>query len=951
MLYSLLQHLSYNYKQSNLYTSIRTVFFNASIGSMILISNHSQAETSTLGKNEQLFLSQETNNVISGCNEQEILSQNIAKQKQIELTNKLINSAYQYKHVHDISNSKIEPTNEKQPERLTDWFKNFPVHKDPKYTKNSRCIGKWINPSIDRVSGTNPSLSNITNGEIYAVADYGYYDQNIAELMGNVIVKQGNQLINADQIKLDIKNETAQAQGKVLFTDATSTNSQSIIDKNNHLSNDKLNNSAIRERNSGQLETVNPFNAGIVGVADNIKYSTQDKTAEANHVAFASVPMQAHGYAEKLKKLTPSEYKLQNVTFSTCPPNTANQQWQLEASNIDLNSKIGRGETYNTILRIKNVPVLYLPYFNFPIDDRRVSGFLHPNIRLNTEEDSNGLEVSLPYYLNLAPNLDATITPRIYTYKNPMISGEFRYLTDGYGKGKVSGSFLAKDRKYHDKNRSSLLYEHEWQSESIPHLTANAQFNYVSDSEYIHDFDYLGVVDNELNLPRRIQVEYFDDKISANFKVESYQSLAATDINGNPVKDKDRPYDRLPQFNVKYSLPQISKFDPLLSNSVLNNIEVTGEHDFAYFKKNIRDKSAMEKSGFRMYNSIHASYPFNRPWGYIEPSINLQHLLSIYDEDARIANGIKKEENTQSVFVPQFNIDTQAHFIKNGSPFKLFTDKDTGHQILSPRLKYSYAPYRSQNDIPNFNTGIASVNYDQLYSDSWFLGRDRLQDLHAITPGINYRYIDATGQTLLDASIAQQYYLDSGLVTLKDNKSKKDSKLFSEDSSGIITSISTQPYNNVWLDFDGALNSNHKLSYVTSQLRYQPTVDSQFGLGIVKRTLDENTNQLPLSAVTGSAIFPINDNWRVISQAQYDYKEHKFLDSLFGIDYEDCCLGFSIYGRHYYNDLQLNESSNNAIMAEIRLKGIGSNGRLNKLLSNKIMGIDNINQAWKDTQR
>ncbi|MBS9779203.1 MAG: LPS assembly protein LptD [Moraxellaceae bacterium] len=873
----------------------------------------------------------------------------------------------------EVEPKKIQPTKDEKKNDSTDKQKSVVLTKqlikksyNPTANKDIKCQGQWVYPQIKNNYSDNPQTDSegnpLTKDGFYALADYGYYDnKERAELSGNVIVKQGKQLINAEKVTLDLVNKIAKADGQVLFTDtATETNNNP---------NKKL------------------ANAGIVGIADEVVYDTTNATAEVSDIAFASTTMQAHGYAKKMKKVNDKKYQLKKVTFSTCPPkivqnkppksrllskkrasvdisNIKNHEndekiqrnWQLDASKINLDTNKGRAETYNTTLRIRDIPVLYLPYFNFPIDERRTSGFLSPSTSLST---TNGLEaeIAIPYYVNLAPNYDVTVTTKVFTNRNPMVLGEFRYLTKKYGKGQIDGSFLAKDKKYQDKNRSSVFYQHDWQSKKVPNLSINAQYNYVSDSEYKNDFDYLGVVDNELNLPRSIQTNYFNDYLDAELKFEDYQSLEATDINGQKIKDKDRPFKRLPQINVHYKLPKLGKNlnnhsnNPLYNNklvkSALNNLEITGEHDSAYFKQSINDNSTVEKSGFRMYNSVNARYPIYNSWGKITPSVNLQHLYSTYDEDARLANNIEEKENRQSVFVPQFNLDTEISFVKQGSPFKFLQDNG-GYQVLSPRLKYSYAPYKKQNDIPNFNTQIASLSYDQLFADSWFLGHDRLQDLHAVTPAINYRYIDKNGLTRLNASLAEQYYLDKGLVSLDDNStsSTQSNRLFSKKSSGVVTSVSAQPYKNFWLDVDGALTTDHKLNYITSQFRYQPTDASQFSLGVMKRKENKNINQLPISAVTGSAIFPIKDKWRVLSQAQYDYDKNKFLDSLVGVDYEDCCLGFSIYGRHYYNNLQLDQKSNNAIMAELRLKGISSTGRLTKLLANKIVGFKNLSHYW-----
>ncbi|WP_298978133.1 LPS assembly protein LptD [uncultured Psychrobacter sp.] len=783
-----------------------------------------------------------------------------------------------------------------------------------------RCEGQWVypdrNPNYQRaINEANRDANAPLNNQdsIYAESDYGYYDNvDYAELSGNVIIDQGEQHIEAQKVVLDLSSGVAAAQGQVMFTDQAIGNAP--------------NRGAGTERPAA---TVNDkvSQGGLIGVADSLAYNTQNQQSTARDVAFASVPLQAHGYAKQLNRPNESQYNLDGVMFTTCPP--TDRKWQLEAKNIDLDTDTGRGEAYNTTFRIADVPVLYLPYFNFPIDSRRSSGFLLPNASIDSE---SGLEIDVPYYFNLAPNYDATLNTHLYTNRNPMLSGEFRYLTEDYGEGILNGSYLPNDKEYDGEDRSSLFYDHYWSSNSIPRLSGDAKYSYVSDADYLNDFDTLGLSDNTLNLPRRARLNYYNDYVNGELKVETYQTLDAFTNTGERLEDKDKPYSRLPQLSLNYRLPWS------------DNINFTGVHDSAYFKKSIDDGSEAEKSGVRVYNKLSAAYPIEAAWGYINPKLSLQHLYTSYDQDSLDANNLDEDDGSQSVFVPQASIDAGLNFYQSGSPFGAFDDTMGGYQLLSPRLKYTYSPFEDQNDIPNFNTRIASINYQQLFSDSWFLGYDRLQDLHAITPGINYRYIDATGVTRFDGSIAEQFYYGDGRVTLEDQ-----TPVFDTDSSGMVWNTSTQPYNNVWVDVSGALNSSYDLNYITTELRYQPSSNSLFNVGFVKRQEDENTNQLPISALTASAIFPINSNWRVLAQGQYDYRRNQTLDALVGIDYEDCCIGFAVYGRRYYNDLNINDKPNQAIMAEIRLNGLGSDsGRLTRLLADKVLGFEPTQTAWKD---
>ncbi len=788
-----------------------------------------------------------------------------------------------------------------------------------------RCEGQWVYPqsnpnyqrAVNEAGAANgqpiADVDSVPNNQapLFTESDYGYYNNiNYAELSGNVKVDQGTQHIEAEKVVIDLSNGVAAAQGKVMFTDQATGKS---VKNTPNRSQASLNDRARQ--------------GGLIGVADSLNYNTETGQSTANDVAFASVELQAHGYAKRLNKPNDSEYELDEVMFSTCPP--TNRKWQFDAKSIDLNTDTGRGEAYDTTFRIADVPVFYLPYFNFPIDSRRSSGFLLPSASVSSE---SGVEIDVPYYFNLAPNYDATLNTTIYTNRNPMLSGEFRYLTENYGEGIVSGSYLPNDKEFNDEDRKSLFYDHYWSSKDIPRLSADAKYSYVSDSDYLDDFDNLGLSDNTINLPRRARVNYYNDYVDGELKVETFQTLDAFTDDGEALEDKDKPYSRLPQLKLDYRLPWAKNFD------------ITGVHDSAYFKKSIDDGSEDEKSGARIYNKLSAVYPMERSWGYIRPKLSLQHLYTSYDEDSLADNDISEEDGSQSVFVPQASIDAALNFYQAGSPFGAFDDTMGGYRLLSPRVKYTYSPYKNQNDIPNFNTRIASINYEQLFSDSWFLGHDRLQDLHSITPGVNYRYIDATGVTRFDGSIAEQFYIDDGRVTLDDEQ-----RVFNSSSSGMVWDTSTQPYNNFWVDVSGALTNDYDLNYITTELRYQPSDNSLFNVGYVKRQRDENTDQLPLSAFTASAVFPINNSWRILAQGQYDYNSNKMLDSLIGVDYEDCCFGFAVYGRRYYNDLNVKDEPTQAVMAEIRLNGLGSgSSRLTRLLADKVLGFEPVQTAWKD---
>lgn len=779
---------------------------------------------------------------------------------------------------------------------LTKLAENY--HAKP--SREARCQGVWVQPmsQAPKSNGThvddtgNPLPANI----IFAQADYGYYDAaSFAELSGNVIIEQNGRQVIADKVTLDTLTGQAIAQGQVQFSDG-------------HQGTDKI-------------------GTGIIGIAENLQYSTDGQTAHAQDVAFASTTINAHGYAGQLQKVSDTQYQLENVMFTTCPP--TERKWYLDASNIDIDSDTGRAVVKNATLRIKEVPVFYLPYFNFPIDKRRTSGFLLPSIGFGA---SNSFEISSPYYLNLAANYDATLTPTIFTNRNPMLTGEFRYLTQDYGSGTLTASYLPNDRQYNGEDRSRIRFDHSWQPKKFDKINTYAQYQHVSDANYLADFDTLGLETAKLNLPRRIGASFLDENVTADFRFEGFQRLEGFDSYGKPILDKERPYARLPQLSVTYHLPKAWMNTP-------KGLQISGIHNSAYFKKSINDGSEPEKSGGRIFNQISASYPVLRSWGYVTPRLALSHLYTSYDEGSLADQNLSKQEGNHAIFAPTVSVDAGLFFEKSGAPF-LFKDSG-GYQVLTPRLHYTYTPFKNQKNVPNFETTMGQLSYEQLLSNSWFLGYDRIQDLHAITPAVSYRYIDRQGRTRFEGGVAEQIMLDDTKVGIGNSQN------FSAASSGLAWQASMQPKDNVWLDASGSFTTNYHPSSFVAQLRYQPDEQKLFNFGIIERKENRAINQAPLSAYTASVIFPMNNRWRVMAQVQYDYNQNHLMDSLVGLDYEDCCYGLSIYARRYRDAFHPHLSPNTAVMAEVRLNGIANGGRLNRLLSERVLGYDQVQKAWQ----
>lgn len=260
------------------------------------------------------------------------------------------------------------------------------------YLSSAYCQGTWITPVSPEVEAVAPDQATST-----VTADYGHYNPNgDSYLEGNVIIDQQGRQIRADQVTIDQTQTYAKAQGRVQLAQA-----------------------------------------GLLSQSDDINYNLKTQQGDLNNSFYIAEEQHAHGRAEKIARTSTETVELENATYTTCPPEQK-PTWKIQADRIKLNQETGRGETRNTKLYVKDVPVLAVPYFNFPIDDRRTTGILTPSFGFTND---GGLELGVPVYLNLAPNYDATITPRYIADRGAMLDGQFRYLTENFGYGQIWGAF------------------------------------------------------------------------------------------------------------------------------------------------------------------------------------------------------------------------------------------------------------------------------------------------------------------------------------------------------------------------------------------------------------------------------------------------------------------------------------------------------------------------------
>ena len=742
------------------------------------------------------------------------------------------------------------------------------------------CQGAWVTPiSPDTVAvAAEEATSTVT-------ADYGHYNPNgDSVLEGNVVIDQQGRQIRADKITIDQTQTYASAEGRVQMAQA-----------------------------------------GLLAQSDQINYNLKTQQGDLHNSFYIAEEQHAHGMAEKIARTSTNTLVLNNATYSTCPPEQA-PTWKIQADEIKLNQETGRGETRGTKLYVKDVPVLAVPYFNFPIDDRRTTGILTPSFGFTND---GGVELAVPVYLNLAPNYDATVTPRYIGDRGPMLEGEFRYLTENFGQGQIWGGYLASDNKYNDEDRKDFHFLHNWQINE--QFNTNLEYNYASDKDYFADLNNNPNSRTDLNLRRAWELNYRNGipGLRAQLKVEDFQTLDPT------IPDEDRPYARLPQFLLNYKTGNPQGF------------QIEFNHDTAYFKKDINnleasatDLNSYEPSGTRIYNDFKVRYNYRNPWSFVIPEVSLRNVNTFFDKDTQNAlNQFDSSSETKSVTVPQFTLDAGLTFEKEGRFL----------QTITPRAFYAYAPYQKQDGHPNFDSATASINYDQLFSPYRFYGHDRLEDNNFLSLGLSYSLFDEVGLERIRASLGQSFFFEDRRVTLENTADSFDT----ESRTGPVVSLASQLTENLNIGANAAWMSNGDNAQRDLHLFYTGEQGNLYNVGYINRRHIPN-RQDHYDQVVASFIQPVYNNWRILGHAQYDLDNSVAREYLLGVNYESCCWGISVYGRSYYNDLDdvsdHNVKPKRAIMAELNLKGLSSfNNKLASLLENRILGFNRTNQTW--TQR
>ncbi len=699
----------------------------------------------------------------------------------------------------------------------------------------------------------------------HATAARAEWQGDVINMDGDVTVTQGNTKLTADRAEMKRSSTQINLYGNV------------VVDQP-HL---KI------TGNNADMTTSNNF--GHVTDAQMLDYKTGIRVT-----------------ASKLTRRKENLVELDKATYTRCPPDS--EDWRLDSRHIRLNQESGRGEAGDTVIRVDDLPVFYTPYINFPIDDRRQTGFLWPLIG----KSSSGFDLAVPYYINLAPNYDATLTPRVVTDRGTILETEGRYLNQ-YSEWQLNGAELDNDKITGDKRWFFGAQEH---GKLNSYFSTHIDYSRVSDDNYFRDFSI-----NSLNSKRQTalneQAELNLDYLnwSSSLLVQQYQIIDALVAE---------PYRKAPQFSISRNADGDNfKFDYNLLAEITR---------FDYDNQNSAASSRV--TGNRIYLEPGISFPIRWNASFFNPELRMRYV----GYDLTRPDTLPGSTHPHAA-VPETILDSGLLFERDASLFG-----SSYLQTLEPRLYYLNSPYQKQTDQPLFDTSPLTFDYQQLFQPRRMVGHDRLEDFNQLTVGMTSRIIkNDSGAELGHVSVGQIFYFSNRRVNTSSVESTD-----SQASSAIAGQITLQPVQSVWASSNILWDqSNNQIQQGNVSAHYDAESGAIFNLAYRYNQADPTVSTLSngLRQADISGAVPLNQRWRLLARFNYDLTLHTTLEDLIGIEYEDCCWVTRVaYQRAVLAD-QLSAlgepvlQRDRTLVIEFQLKGLGGLGqKMNTLLQESIWG-------------
>ncbi len=626
---------------------------------------------------------------------------------------------------------------------------------------------------------------------------------------------------------------------------------------------------------------------------------------------YQMVGRQGRGKADLMKQRGENRYTiLDNGSFTSCLPGS--DTWSVVGSEIIHDREEQVAEIWNARFKVGPVPIFYSPYLQLPVGDKRRSGFLIPNAKYTT---TNYFEFYLPYYWNIAPNMDATITPHyMHRRGNIMWENEFRYLTQA-GAGLMELDYLPSDKVYedeHPEDSNSRRWLFYWQHSGVMDQVwrFNIDYTKVSDPTYFNDFDNKYGSSTDGYATQKFSVGYAVQNFDATLSTKQFQVF--DDNSGNS-------YAAEPQLDVNYYHNDLGPFDTRIYGQAVH---------FVNTNSNMPEAT-------RLHLEPTINLPLSNNWGSLNTEAKLmathyqQTNLDWYNsnpQNNKLADSVNR-------VMPQFKVDGKMVFERD---MEMLAPGYT--QTLEPRAQYLYVPYRDQSDIYNYDSSLLQSDYSGLFRDRTYGGLDRIASANQVTTGVTTRVYDDAAVERFNISVGQIYYFTESRTgddnITWENDDKTGSLVWAGDTYWRI-SERWGLRGGIQYDtrLDNVATSNTSIEYrrdedrlVQLNYRYASPEYIQATLPKYYSTAEQYKNGI--SQVGAVASWPIADRWSIVGAYYYDTNANKQADSMLGVQYSSCCYAIRVgYERKlngWDNDKQ-HAVYDNAIGFNIELRGLSSN--------------------------
>jgi LPS-assembly protein len=665
----------------------------------------------------------------------------------------------------------------------------------------------------------------VTDDSIRITSNYSSIEQDkLADFSGNVTLVDKSQTITADQLTFDRLLMKFNAQGNIHYQ------SQSI---DIH--------------------------------ADELNASKNDKSTVMLNTSYRLYGTPGHGSAEELKINSKDGLSLLHSTFTTCTGDKPD--WQIKASEIDISADGSTGEAYNAQVRLFDVPVLYLPYFTFPVSKQRKSGFLYPKIGTTS---NSGLEIETPYYWNIAPNIDATITPHYMSKRGTQLKTEFRYLS-GLQSGSINVEYLNKDAEITANDDARYLARLQHVGTFSEGFRAYIDYTTISDDNYLVDIGSKEYNSNDAYLYQVAELSYFGENWQSTIKIQDFEVLG----NHQPS------YKTLPQIEISAQQPF----------ALFSEKTVQGQFELYSELTSFAAENSQQVSANRYHVEAGLSFPVSTPAWFLNSEFKLLHTY-YQQSDIQIGSELTKNVNRT---LPKVRFHGGINFDRTLSLF--------GHnytQTIEPQVQYLYIPEKDQTDIGLYDTTSLQDDYNGLFRDQSYSGLDRISGANQYTWGITSRVLDESNLEVFRLSVGRIQYLSENNIfdeiILNTNNAVEPT---TNQQSSLAANLFYR-LNHKW-QISSDIQYNTRESFTNkSQMSLNYQIDKYNSVQLNHR-YTRNVSGSSLEQASLLASFAINKDWAFVGRLTEDLQQSRSLESYAGLQYESCCWAIRIAYHRYIN--------------------------------------------------